>query len=158
MFDNQITVLKFLQGYGDRLVADVPSEDFCSQPAAGMNHPAWVIGHLAFAVDRHATFLGAEQTLGDWKEKFGFGSTPTTDPADYPAKDELIAAWHGSNDRLIAILESASPEQLAAANEHVRPESLPTLGDFFTFSMAGHTAIHLGQLSAWRRAGGRPPA
>src|SRR3954465_416435 len=29
------------------LVADLPDADLARQPAPGMNHPAWILGHLA---------------------------------------------------------------------------------------------------------------
>lgn len=157
MLAEQINVLRFLQSVGDGLVADIADDDFCRQPVAGMNHPAWILGHLAYALDRHATFVGAQQHYADWQDLFGKGSTPTDDASKYPAKEELIAAWHGAIDRVIAGVQAATPEELAKPNEYVRPEALPTLGDFLTFSMTGHTATHLGQLSAWRRADGRAP-
>ncbi len=34
---------------------------------------------------------------------------------------------------------------------------MPTLGDGMTFLLTGHFWMHLGQLSAWRRACGMPP-
>lgn len=144
-----------LRGYGDGLVADIVAADFCKQPVAGMNHPAWIIGHLAVAADRHATFVGCEAQLADWKEQFGFGSEVSSEASAYPGKDELMAAWHSAHDRYVAAVQAAPPELLAGPNEYVRPEALPTLADFITFSMTGHTATHLGQLSAWRRADGR---
>lgn len=156
MLEEPVRVLRFLQAYGDGLAAAIPAEDFAKQPAPGMNPPAWIFGHLAFALDRHATFVGGEQHLGDWKEKFGKGSMPSADAADYPTKDELLAAWRGAIDRIIAAVESAPPEAFAVENTYVAPESLPTIGDFLTFSMTGHTSLHLGQLSAWRRAIGQP--
>ncbi len=142
--------------YCDGLVADIAAEDFCTQPARGMNHPAWIVGHLAFSADRHATFIGGEQKLLAWKELFGKGSPLLADAAAHPSKDELMAAWHDAAKRYLATAEAATPEQLAAPQDYVRPENFPTLGDFITFSMTAHTAIHLGQLSAWRRAMGRP--
>lgn len=157
MFEEQVNVLRLLQGIGDGLLADIAAEDFCKQPLPAMNHPAWILGHLTFATDRHATFVGAEQQHADWDGLFGKGSTPEADLGKYPSKEELIAAWHGSNNRIITGVQAASPETLAAPNEHVRPEALPTLGDFLTFSMVGHTSTHLGQLSAWRRASGFEP-
>ena len=34
-------------GYAKRLVADIPDGAMALQPAPGMNHAAWVLGHLA---------------------------------------------------------------------------------------------------------------
>ena len=155
MLTPAINTFRVNVGYCDGLVADIAAEDFCEQPVPGMNHPAWIIGHLAFAADRHTGMLGAEPQLGDWRELFGKGSA-LDDASKYPSKAEVMAAWHGAAERYIAAAEAATPEQLAAPHEYVQPDKLPTLGDFITFSMTAHTATHLGQLSAWRRAMGRP--
>ncbi|MGL4512157.1 MAG: DinB family protein [Lacipirellulaceae bacterium] len=156
MLTNAINVLRYLEGYGDSLVADVGPEDFCRRPLPGMNHPAWVFGHLAYASDRHGTLLGNEQRLLDWQPLFAKGSAASDDPTGYPTKDDLLAAWRAANARLIAAVESASPEKLASPNEYLKNPLLPTIGDFLTYSMTGHTSSHLGQVSAWRRACGRP--
>ncbi|MEM6798134.1 MAG: DinB family protein [Planctomycetota bacterium] len=157
MLTHAINVFRVSRAYCDSLVEDIAPEDFCKQPVAGLNHPAWIVGHLAVSADRHGTFVGGVAELTGWKTKFGFGSEMSADPADYPDKATLIAAWHAAHDRYIAAAQAASPELLAGPNEYVRPEQLPTLADFITFSMTAHTAIHLGQLSAWRRADGRAP-
>lgn len=34
-------------GYAKRLVADIPDDKMAIQPAPGINHAAWVLGHLA---------------------------------------------------------------------------------------------------------------
>jgi len=157
MFDREIKVLRFMQGYGDLLASDIEPADFCRQPVAGLNHPAWIIGHLAVSADHHSTYAGGEQQLTDWDEKFGFASKLTDDPADYPAKHELLDAWHAANERLIAAVCSASDELLDKPTSGPLGEGLPKARDFLAFSMTGHTSMHLGQLSAWRRADGRPP-
>lgn len=155
-FDSPTKVLRMMQAYGDSLCADIPAEDFCKQPVAGMNHPAWTLGHLAFAADRHSRYAGGEPQLTDWETLFGLGSQPSDDPTVYPSKEQLIAAWHAANDRLLAAIESADPARFEEPTQGPLGEALPTVGDFLTFSMTAHTSMHLGQLSAWRRAMGKP--
>ncbi|MEN0110065.1 MAG: DinB family protein [Planctomycetota bacterium] len=152
MLEAEVRVLRQQQQYGHGLVADIAAERFAEQPIAGMNPPAWVLGHLAYALDRHATFAGGEQKLADWQQRFGKGSTLLPGAEDYPSKEALLAAWDGAIDRMIAAVESASDETLASANTGPLPNAFPTVGDFLAFSMTAHTAGHLGQLSAWRRA------
>ena len=154
MLEKEIALLKFARGYADSLIGDIEPGDFGKQPVAGMNSPAWILGHLAYALDRHATFAGGEQTLGAWQELFGKGSPAA---ANYPPKDEIVAAWHGAVERMIATVESADDAALTAPNPGPLPDAFPTVADFLAFSMAVHTSTHLGQLSAWRRADGRPP-
>lgn len=156
MFEDEARVLRFMQGYGDMLLADVEPEDMCRQPVAGMNHPAWIVGHLAMSADQHSVSAGGRRELKAWGERFGFGSEPTAEADAYPGKDELIEAWHDANERLIAAAQSATEAQLAAPTHGPLGEAYPTVAHFLTFSMTGHTSLHLGQLSAWRRADGRP--
>ncbi|MEO1496033.1 MAG: DinB family protein [Planctomycetota bacterium] len=155
MLKPAINTLRFLRDYGDSLLADISASEFADQPVPGMNPPAWIVGHMAYALDRHATLVGLEPKLARWKDLFAKGSSPGGSP--YPHKDNLVSAWREAIDRLIAGVEAAPDETLAGPNEYLPTEKLPTVGDFLTYSMAGHTATHLGQLSAWRRAAGRPP-
>lgn len=155
-----IKILRHHQAYGDSLLADIAPEDFCMQPAGPsstvtLNHPAWIVGHMAFAIDRHATFLGSQQQLAEWAELFGKGSQLSTSPADYPSKDDLVTAWHAANGRMIAAVETADDAVLNGPNTGPLQNQYDTLGEFLAYSMTGHTATHLGQLSAWRRAMGR---
>lgn len=156
MFDKEIQVLRFMQQYGDDLLADIEPEDMCKQPEPGMTHPAWIIGHLAIAADGHSKYAGGEPCLGAWHERFGMGTQMTTDLAAYPPKSELTREWHAANQRLIDAVSTADPALLQEPTQGPLGKSFPTAGDFLAFSMTGHTSLHLGQLSAWRRADGRP--
>lgn len=156
VFEEAIKILRFMQGYGDDLVKDVAPEDFCRQPLPGMNHPAWIIGHLAVAADGHSYYAGGQPQLRQYRDTLGFNSTPSPDPADYPPKDELLTMWHAANERFIAAVLSADPQLLEKPTQGPLQEPLPNTRDFLTFSMTSHTSLHLGQLSAWRRADGRP--
>lgn len=158
MFEDEIRLLNFMQGYGDALLKDIAPQDICRQPIEGMNHPAWILGHLAWVADRHAGYAGDTPKLESWAARFSGGTKPTTNPSDYPAKDELIAAWHDANARLIAAASKATDETLNKPTPSDRLRlTFPTLREFLPFSMTSHTSLHIGQLSAWRRAMGQPP-
>jgi hypothetical protein len=45
-------------GYAKRLVADIPYDKIALQPAPGMNHAAWVLGHLACTADMLGAMIG----------------------------------------------------------------------------------------------------
>lgn len=157
MFDKEVKILRFMQGYGDMLLGDIEPQDMCLQPTPGCNHPAWLIGHLAIATDAHSEYAGSPPQLQAWRPMFGMGTSPQPSVEGYPAKDELMQAWHAANERLISAATSASPEMLNLPTEGPLAEVFPKVSDFLAFSMTGHTSMHLGQLSAWRRAAGRPP-
>jgi len=156
MFEHAINVSKFGIAYADMLLADIDADQFAHQPVSGMNHPAWVVGHLAFVADRVASMLGTEPQLADWKELFGGGSQ-LQDASAYPPKDELIAAWHAAQDRLHDAIASADPSAFEGDNPIDRMKAVaPSMKDFVTFILTSHAAVHLGQVSSWRRASGKP--
>lgn len=155
-FEKEASVLRFMQGYGDMLLSDIAADEMIRQPTPAANHPAWIVGHMAYASDVHVQYAGGVPQLSGWSGRFGRGSMPSDDPSQYPGKDELFAAWHAANNRLIDAVQAATPEQLGQPTQGPLGESFPTVGDFFTFLMTGHTSLHLGQLSAWRRAMGKP--
>lgn len=145
--------------YARRLTADIPAERLAEQPAPGMNHPAWVLGHLAATADLAASLVGMTEPIlaPELAPKFGHGSQPVADPAAYPGRDELIAALERNHDRLAGAVAALSAEDFARPMPIERMRGrFPTVGDALVFLMTAHEAIHLGQLSAWRRALGLP--
>lgn len=154
MLEIEVRLLRQLRDYADALIGDVPADRFAHQAVPGMNPPAWILGHLAYALDRHATFVGATQQLASWQAAFGKGSSPSAEPSTIPPRDEIVAAWRGAVDRMVAAVEAADPARLAEPNPGPLPDAFPTVADFLAYSMTTHTATHLGQLSAWRRAMG----
>jgi len=141
--------------YAKMLVADLDAQQMTTQPHPKMNHPAWVLGHLATSSEFGCSMLGLEAKLpADWSEKFGNGSTPVPG-GDYPGKDTLLSTLEETHQRLTIALEAADAATLGSQmpNEEFR-RVMPTLGDGLVFLATGHECTHLGQLSAWRRAVG----
>src|SRR5215213_4331238 len=92
MFETEITQNKFLLGYCQNLVRDLPDERMTEQPLPGVNHPAWILGHLANTFDRVNGILGGEKKCdAAWNEKFGGGSKLTSKRGDYPSREDLLA-------------------------------------------------------------------
>jgi hypothetical protein len=159
MFDSERKVNLFLLRYCRMLVGDVPDERMAEQPLPGVNHPAWVLGHLAFSADRARGLLGAEKELPPtWVSLFGPGSKPSTSRSDYPSRDELLRAAEQGFERLRQQAATATSEQLAQPSTNpTTKDALPTVRDGVAFLMTGHLGVHLGQLSSWRRMIGLPP-
>jgi hypothetical protein len=149
-------------GYGQKLIADIPDEQMCAQPIEGrvMNHPAFILGHLAWANDNRAASLTGQQPAGaanpQWKELFGMGSKPASDRSKYPSKAELLKAFEDAHARLGEAAAKATPEALAQPTPEPMRARFPTVGALVLGLMTSHFATHLGQLSAWRRAMGYP--
>ena len=159
MLETECLVNKFMFGYCSMLVSDVPDERMSEQPLPGVNHPAWILGHLAVTAERGSKLLGGDAQLPEeWWAKFGPGSKTSASRADYPGKDELIAAADASFERFRAAAAAATAEQVGAPSQHPRSkDKLPKVGDLAAFLLTGHFGIHIGQLSMWRRMIGMPP-
>ena len=141
------------------LVADVPEERMAEQPAPGMNSPAWLLGHLAWAADFVPALLGLDPAHGkDWAAKFSAKSRPTADRSAYPSKVALLDALRDAHSRASGALDRITPEALAAELPDATFRTImPTVGDAVFHVLTTHEATHAGQLSAWRRVLGMPP-
>ena len=58
MFERECTLYAFTMGYARLLAEDIDDARFAEQPAPGLNHPAWILGHLAICTDYAAGLLG----------------------------------------------------------------------------------------------------
>src|SRR5437867_10673421 len=101
MLQEAIHVNRFLVGFGQRLVSEIPDERMTAQPLAGVNHPAWILGHLALTADGTLEKLGGQKALpADWATLFAPGSKPSAVRSVYPSKDELLRAVEQSYQQL----------------------------------------------------------
>jgi hypothetical protein len=159
MLGSAIQVNVMLIKYGQSLVGDIADERFAEQPVAGVNHPAWILGHLALTADSGLELLGAPKALHpEWTTLFARGSKPSRSRGDYASKDELVRAFEHGYEQLRKHVRLASPEQLSRPSPHEQTRAtLPTLSDVIALLLTGHVGTHLGQLSAWRRLIGLPP-
>lgn len=159
MLDSELKINQFLLQYCRMLVGDIADERLADQPLPGVNHPAWILGHLAFSAARARGLLGSEKELPEaWTPLFGPGSKPSASRSDYPSKDDLLRAVEQGFERLRQQAAAASPEQLAqhSTNPYTK-DALPRTQDGVAFLLTGHLGVHLGQLSTWRRMVGLPP-
>jgi hypothetical protein len=89
----------------------------------------------------------------DWVKQFGTGSTPVEGKENYPSKQELLDALSDGQrrvtDRLIALGEQGLSAPLP--DEQYRP-IFPTIGHAVLHILTVHAAIHVGQVTVWRRA------
>ena len=159
MFANEIKINQFLLHYCRMLTADIADGRMTEQPMPGVNHPAWIVGHLAFSAELIVCRLGGDKFLpGEWAELFKPGSSPRAARGDYPSKDQLLKALEDSFACARDTAAGASTETLAVATPNPRMrEVLPTLRENAAFILTGHLGVHLGQLSSWRRMTGLPP-
>jgi DinB superfamily len=149
----------FSVGYLKSLLEGIDGDKMTHQPSPGMNHPAWIVGHLVATMEFGAKLAGATYKAPDgWSDLFGMSSTPSDDASKYPDMATLLAELDKAVAAVTPSLESINSDALAAQmpDEGFR-KMMPTVGDGLTFLINGHITMHIGQLSAWRRACGMPP-
>jgi DinB superfamily len=150
---------KFSVGYLKSLLEGIDADKMTHQFFPGMNHPVWIVGHMAATMEFAAKMAGTSyQAPEGWGELFGMGSNPVDEAGKYPDLATLLAEWDKAIETVAPALEKLTEDVLAAEmpDEGFR-QMMPTIGDGLTFILNGHIAMHAGQLSAWRRANGMPP-
>lgn len=148
-----------LRAYAQRLTADLSDADMLAQPIQGvtMNHPAWLLSHLLAYAPVLEMILQGEPVEDPIAHRHGRGSTPMADPEHYLPRDELIAEFDDAYARAGHAFEQVSEHWLTTTTPIKRwVERFPTIAYLPGQFLVKHMATHLGQLSAWRRAMGRP--
>lgn len=147
--------------YAKKLVADLSNVQMTVIPCAGLeNHPAFTIGHLISGSAMIAEELGAEFKMPDgWADLFlrngpGDPRHPDPDISKYPSKDLLIEELENQHNKVSGLLEVIDEKKLGEEIKWRFGQYMPTLVDLITFMCINHEAMHLSQLSAWRRAMG----
>ena len=160
MFARESRLYRFNLNMGQRLAADVRPDQLALEHASGVHSPLWVLGHLAVATDYAAQILGLERALPRrWHACFGPGSPSLPEKAHRPEKDQLVQAFVGGHERVLAAVAVADESRLVAPHDVAFLAGTPieTLADLLAHLMTTHEAFHLGQLSSWRRTMGFPP-
>ena len=144
--------------YAKQILADIDDSSMCEQPA-GLNHPAWLLLHLATAADYASSLLGGKGVCpADWNALADTKKPQTRQRSDYPSKDELVKTIELAFRNAAELYAKSSAEDLNKPQKLGFFETeLPTVADMATFLLIAHTNLHLGQLSAWRRATGKGP-
>lgn len=140
-----------------KLVSDVADEDFVAQPVEGINHPAWLFGHAGVYHSVIVALLKGEPFDNPWDAPCGKNSSPLTDRSAYPSKDEILKSYADGVAAACDAIATAPAEAWTAPFEHPTwGKQFETVGPAVVFLATTHQALHLGQLSGWRRAMGLP--
>jgi uncharacterized damage-inducible protein DinB len=91
-----------------------------------------------------------------WRDLFSLTAKPVADRIVYPAKAILVQALEDAHTRLVRVALAATPEALQRLPPERFRSRFPTVAHVVLHMMTNHEAVHLGQLSAWRRASGLP--
>jgi DinB superfamily len=160
MLERERKLYETMLGLCKMQMNDVDDAKLAELPAAGVNHPAWILTHLAICTDYAARLLGEPvKCPKGWHERCSPGSTLSSERSFYASKRDLIAALEAGQARVSEAASKATDEALGKPHSvqlaFVR-NAFPTVGDLVAHLMTTHTGYHLGQLSIWRRMMGLP--
>jgi hypothetical protein len=157
-------------GYAERLLKDVTPEQFPRYAKIGdtlieSNHPAFIYGHLSLYPSRVIEQAGGDPAeflpSSQFEQLFSKDARCVDDPdgSIYPPMDEVTSALLRGYQAAVETLEKAADEVFQAENPNeAMRERFPTKGAALGFYVGGHFMLHMGQMSAWRRAMGMGPA
>jgi len=137
-------------------IEPIPEAAMTQQPAGLVNHPAWMLSHIAhaaasiaFLLDEPCADVGQEDM-----QLYGPGSIPVADPYHYAPKAELLERLTRRHQVVENLVRSRFQDYL-----HKKPPApfdgfAPTIGRIVVYLLAAHESYHLGQLMDWKRAAG----
>ncbi|HEY1064891.1 MAG TPA: DinB family protein [Pirellulales bacterium] len=147
------------RAFTDKLLAAFRTpEDWVYQVQPHLNHALWVVGHLAHTDNFFLSMVAPEKAVSPPPnaDKFGTGSQPTNNPADYPPAEEVLAYYRDRRAALLSALERMSEDDLQRKTPPGTPAFLPDVASAFETAL-WHECMHSGQLTVVRRALGLPP-
>ena len=157
--------------YAERLLTGIAPTQFARLARNGdapvqSNHPAFVYGHLSLYPAKVMAALGLP--VGRAAPPAGYEALFAKDVACrddvagtlYPPMAEVTAFVAESYRCAIEVVQTTDD---AVFNRLVPPDdrrraNFPTVGSSVNYFFGGHLFMHLGQVSAWRRMMGLPPA
>jgi hypothetical protein len=143
----------------ERLLADFKKpEDWVHQVHPNCNHALWFVGHMTTTDNFLLSLVAPERAakLEGYQPKFGMGSQPTGNPADYPPPEEMLKTMRERRATVLEVLDGFTDDDLARKTPEGAPEFLPDLASVFEMAI-WHEGLHAGQMSVVRRALGYPP-
>jgi len=142
--------------YTVSLVDAVPESQWFRQPAEGVTHVAWQVGHLAMAQYRLALDRvrgvqpGDEELIGERVlNLYGKDSVPDPDPSANATPSELRAAFDAVHSRVVDEIGAMDDSILSEPSSPPHPV-LGTKGGALEWS-AQHEMLHAGQIGLLRR-------
>lgn len=157
--------------YAERLLNGVTPETFARFARPGgvpveSNHAAFVYGHLSLYPARIVAQLGQASAVvpspATFEPVFSRDAKCVDDPdgAIYPAMAQITETFFSGYRAAARVLRETKDDAFQGTNPAGGrlTELFPTIGSMHAFYVGGHVMMHLGQVSAWRRMWGLPPA
>ncbi len=158
------------RAYAEKLVAGITPEMAARVPVIGgvtiqTNHASFLFGHLSLYPARIAKVAGVSgeglSVPEPWDGLFKVGAPCVDDPRSgqrdghYPVFADVRDRFFETYDAVVTRIEGLDDAVFARVNPEERyREAFPTVGPACLFLLNNHVAMHMGQLSAWRRCMG----
>jgi len=160
--DDALARIERARHYTLELTQDLAEADFFRQPAEGVTHIAWQLGHLAMAEYALALARVRESQPGDrdvisreFRRHFGKGSTPDSDPKHNPPVAEILAVLDRVHQQVLREVPTLPEAHLLETLAQPHPMFDTRLGALRF--CADHEMLHAGQIGLLRRLLGKPP-
>lgn len=163
LIDSILPAARMSLGYVLALAEDIPADRWADPAIEGMNHPAFLYGHLAIYGNR---LLGGFIDRGDLVNEVPFdaeavaaGAPCLADASKYPTKDVVLPYLKERYETVLEALPTVPADVFTRENpvEGRFRDMLPTIGAVTCFMLNNHVMMHAGQISHWRRAIGLGP-
>ncbi|MDZ4778913.1 MAG: DinB family protein [Planctomycetia bacterium] len=160
--EHALQIIQTCRAYTLKVVESIAPGDWFRQPAEGITHIAWQVGHIAAA----QYYLGLVRIRGERPEDarlitpaqlqmWGKGSTPDPDPAKNPSAEETLAIFHRVYEQMLSEIRGLTDAQLDETI--LKPHRLFTKKYDSLLWVAHHEFIHVGQIGLLRRLFGAAP-
>jgi uncharacterized damage-inducible protein DinB len=154
--------IEFARRYTRELLDQTPPAEWFRQPAAGVSHVAWQVGHLACAEYRMTLWRtrgvqpeDAALVPEGFAQLFGYESVPQPDPAMYPDQAYIRAVFDRVHDQVLRELGGMDESTADQPVLHPHPFAKTRLEALLW--CASHEMLHAGQIGLLRRQLGHPP-
>lgn len=154
--------IRVARSYTVELLENIDPVDWFRQPAEGVTHVAWQVGHLAVAQFRLALERlrgprpeDAELLPKDYLTLFGKGSTPDPDPGKYPATGDIRRVFDRVHEQVLSEAGELTEAALDEPTDQPHPRFNTKHGALVWCAM--HEMLHAGQLGLLRRLLGEAP-
>lgn len=157
-FEPLLTQLAFTQFAAAKTTADITHEESLRRAVADGSHMNWLMGHIVNGRNGMLRLLGEAPLWSDDEAAPYQRGAAFRPPEGYRDFAEIVALFQGSQERVLAALNTTTPERwnAVAPREHVLREGM-TVGEMVS-ALVFHEAYHVGQTGILRRLIGKEGA
>lgn len=151
--------LEQARAFSEELLAGFRTpEQWLHQVHSQANHALWFAGHMGVSDNFFISRVAPDRSLDrpDLNSRFGMGSQPTGNAADYPPIEDVLKYMRERRRVLTQILDALSAEDLAKPTLNGTPDFLPDYAAVFQMAL-WHEGLHSGQVSVASRSLGHAP-